>query len=535
VKWQELVGFIKAFNGARFNGATKKWTIPNTEENRQMVKIRGFALKAPVSESKTLYPKRTPSWMFYEFEEPPHNWLRPYQIEGMRLLCQRGDKGALILAEPGLGKTPLAIAYIDYTKTSKTLIVATALTKKQWQERFDQFTPGKKIHIIYGETPYELPNADIYIINWDILGDWVGHKQPCFSKEEPTKVVAERFVGDGPLCNIGLKLVIADEAQAIGNETSIRYKALREVCKASGRRPVLLTGTPMNTRPDQFWTLLNLVAPDIFPNHMKFRSEFCAPSVGSFGVRYDGAENMDKLHYMIQPISARHLKKDVMNDLPEKTVSVLPVEIDLDSYHKIEEKAFARDGRTMEQIKRDVAELQRSSFMFKRKACVDTIADFLNNHPNEKAVVFAWHKDVVQLLATDLDKYAPAVVNSTVTGKDREIEMKRFREDPQCRLIIGNIKALGVGVDGLQGVTSYGFFVEFGSAPGDHDQAESRLWRSGQYLPVFWTYIIARGTIDDDNMAKLDQRRKNISLGLDGMANEEEFLLSLLKKHLKFV
>jgi len=525
IKWQELLGFIKATRGAFWNPGEKKWRVPDSQLTRDLLLSVGFTITAKVEDAKRDFvrPDRPAPWLSYEFERPVPPYLRPYQVDGLKFLCWRGQAGGLLADAPGVGKTAQAIGFIDYWRENcePWMFISTATTKKQTYRAIKRFYPECDVEILNGKAPY-MPKAKNVILNWDILADWLGHV------DKNTK----RFVPDGLLSYCPWKTIIGDEIQAIGNNSSRRTKAFRNVCKKNKVRPIGMSGTPIRTKPRQFFPILHLVEPEIFKEEMRFLLRYCGPKHDGFSMTYDGATHMEELHRVIRPMMIRRTKEEVLVDLPPKTVEVVPVQIeDVQSYKKMEFDAFSQNGRSREEIKQAVADLSRSAFAVKRKSCVEWIKEKMAELDGGKLLVFAWHTSVVDLLSADLKEYNPVVINGAVTGDKRDEAVRTFVNASGCKILIGNIIAAGTGLDGLQDSCHTLCFVEFGTSPSDHLQAEDRVYRSGQQFPVMAYYLVGEGTIDEDQMEVVDARRKVVDTLLDGKdSNAESFLLALLKK-----
>jgi len=161
---------------------------------------------------------------------------------------------------------------------------------------------------------------------------------------------------------------------------------------------------------------------------------------------------------------------------------------------------------------------------------VEWINQFLEDS-DEKLVVFAVHRGAVRVLK----KYCKAesvIVDGTVTGRKRDEAVQQFQRVKSTRLLIGNIHALGVGVDGSQKVCSTAAFVELAWRPGDHSQAEGRLDRLGQKNPVQFFYLVAKDTIEVDLCRLLQEKQETLSAVLDGKKTGKDLPLfdELLKR-----
>ena len=128
-------------------------------------------------------------------------------------------------------------------------------------------------------------------------------------------------------------------------------------------------------------------------------------------------------------------------------------------------------------------------------------------------MVFAYHKDVVASLKASF----PGSVTCTgdESGPQKHAAVQKFRTDPDCRVFIGNIKAAGQGIDGLQDVCDLCVFAEMTYTPGEIDQAIDRLVRIGQDKPVNAYFIVAKGSHDEDMVGVIERKRKIVERLID--------------------
>jgi SWI/SNF-related matrix-associated actin-dependent regulator 1 of chromatin subfamily A len=157
------------------------------------------------------------------------------------------------------------------------------------------------------------------------------------------------------------------------------------------------------------------------------------------------------------------------------------------------------------------------------------VLDFLDS--GRKLLLFAWHRDVVDLIHMALKDYSPAKIYGGMSNQDREAMRQKFITDPACRVMVANIQSGGVGIDGFQEVCSDVAFAEFSHTPNYHRQAEDRLHRSGQHNSVTSYYLVAPGTVDMDAIEVLDDRAKMLDGVLDGKeAADIDLLTELLER-----
>lgn len=427
------------------------------------------------------------------------------------------------------GKTVEALSWMVYANAYPALYVVNAPTKLQWQEAYRKWVGATKKHypdveVLSGKTPRPLSKYKSYIINWDVLSDWTGHYE-TIEKDGETQAV---YICDGPLSKVGFRLLVGDEVQAIGNPESQRAVAFKELSKIIPHC-IGMSGTPAMSKPMQFWMLLSIVEPSMFKNFYMFKQRYCDPQNDGFGVKYNGASNIEELHELLVRCMLRRTKGEVMKDLPPKVMEVVPLEVEtsaMDAYYEEERAAFSDDTAKgeKESARNKVAHLLRTAYALKEKSMLQWIEDFLES--GKKLLLFAWHRSVVEVLYDTLKAYNPALIYGGMSTNEREEARKKFIENPKCKVIVANIQAGGVGIDGFQDVCSDVAFAEFSHTPNFHRQAEDRLHRSGQHNSVTSYYLVAPGTVDMDAIEILDARAKMLDGVLDGKETATTDLLT---------
>lgn len=540
--WMRVLGYVRALKHRTYDSVAKKWTVPHTPEDMAAIAKLGFVEggNAPaqerVSEARehdrlarlarvvpsyvrdyALAPERVPDYDVAEgqrrdieceeldMEREIIPGLRGYQLDFLKFMQTTGGR-ALLMDEAGTGKTLQALAYMTYMDDFPALYVVNAPTKMQWKREYYRWVSRCpscvcSCKILSGMMPVKLDNVSSYVINYDILSAWL----PSLRK-------------------VGFRLLVGDEVQAIGNPKSQRAKAFRELAK-SIPHVVCMSGTPARSRPAQFWTCLNIADPDSFPSYEGYLYRYCDPKKTTFGVTFNGLTNGKELYSMLARVTLRRTKEQVMKELPPKTYSVVPLETDaaVMRQYAAEERELASMTST-KAMREHLAGMMSTAYAAKEKSLLKWVEDFLEG--GEKLLLFAWHRDAVDVLCDSLKKYRPAKIYGGTDLKAREAEKARFVDDPSCRVIVGNIQSLGTGVDGLQAACCNVAFAEFSYTPTDMEQAASRLWRSGQSRPVTVHYLIAPGTVDDDSVEVLDSRTKMLSAVMDGKSAADCDLIS---------
>lgn len=485
-EWRQILDAIKNIPGRRYSSATKKWSVPNTKEMREWLRASGWQIPEPEAVTSPPPP-------YHPERELPG--LYPYQIDFLKFSLTRPRLG--LFDDQGTGKTCQSLAWVRYHGLLPALFVVTASTKMQWKGNYERWLGRDDVEVLSGESPKELEPGKSYIINWDILYKW------------------ERSPLKKNLYTQGFKALIGDEVQAIGNRTSQRTRAFMRLAT---RIPCMLalSGTPARSRPVQLWPVLHCIDPQTFPDFYAYANRYCNPKETPYGTKYEGITNASELHSLLASRTLRRTKAEVMSFLPPKIITTVPCAVDKAKMADYREQAKKAREATEFERSAAIAGLFQSAYELKADACKQWIMDFLST--DEKLLVFGWHHAVVDDIANYLASkdIGVRVLTGTTSAAQRERIKEDFINDASVRVIVANIQSAGVGIDGLQKACSNCCFVEFTAAPTDHWQAEDRLHRGGQEVPVNVYYLVAPRTIDVTMAYQLDTKAVALASVLDG-------------------
>ena len=417
------------------------------------------------------------------------------------------DGRSLVALDAGLGKTPISLEWIHRLPAVRmpALVICPAVVKFHWKWEATHFF-GTQASVCETQTPPSDNNqfrihSNLTIINYDILMYWVHYLK------------RQKF-----------RTVILDECQALGDPTTKRTKAVRELIE---RIPFVLalSATPLTIRPIQLFPVLNMLWRESFPNRNAFAHEFCNPRWTPWGWDFNGASNANELHRRLKVNGlVRYRKKDVLKDLPEKVRRVTL--IDPRNFEEYEEAS----SDFMNWLKKNMAhrvqkaskaeELTKMGYLLrlaarlKLKGVVEWANNFLQNS-DEKLILFAIHTAAIDVLKRRINGKL-VVIDGSVDGEKRQLAVDQFQKDPETRVFVGQMQAAGVGIN-LNAASEVGI-VEYPWRPGDLEQAENRPHRIGQKGTVFVNYFAMAGTIEVDMCELLEERGKVISTILDGGA-----------------
>jgi SWI/SNF-related matrix-associated actin-dependent regulator 1 of chromatin subfamily A len=540
---QKLIEEIKRIPGKRAQKDQRGWfwTVPLNITNCEKVVDLGITPSESLKEwyeTKTVKFEVDPNFKVDGLNGIPY----PFQNEGIQFIDVKGGK-ALIADDMGLGKTIQAIGYLQLHREESipAVIIVPASVKINWKREIEKWMTNPKVAILSGRPSEstEIPKAEIYVINYDILAN----------QDETTTVIKygienkvkreKRFTGWADhLLKINPTTIICDECHYLKNTQAKRTKAVKKLT-SKVKNCIMLSGTAIENRPIEIWQAINLIDPTLFPSYASFGKRYCDGKHNGYGWDYSGSSNEAELHKRLtESIMIRRLKKDVLKDLPQKQRSIIPMEIDnFPQYKKCQDDviAYIRDhSGSKAAMKAAGAEalvkfekLKQLAVKGKIKMAVQWVEDYIQD---EKLVVFCTHKEVIETLREKF-KDVCVHIDGSVSQINRQKAVDRFQNDDDCKLFIGNIKAAGVGIT-LTSASSTAF-LELAWTPGAHDQAEDRVNRIGQKASsINAYYLLADNTIETEIAGLLDSKRKTIDAVLDGRETEDsDLLIELMKKY----
>ena len=436
---------------------------------------------------------------------------KQFQIRAVRFLEK--NKGCGILGDDmGLGKTYEAMAWLAiHPEISRVIVVCPANVKYQWEKQFKEHA-GRTAEVLEGTQPYT-PQIPLIIINYEILSE------ALWPNDQRRKCIRPNFPWVDLLQQMKPQAIIIDEFIYIKNPRALRTKATIQL---SRRVPhlILACGTPIEKNPAEFYSALNLVAPGEFNSFWKYAFRYCDPKPGFRGRGWDfsGNSNLKELHERVAPFMIRRMKVDVAKELPPKIRTVLPVCIsNRKKYEEAEEnflgwmeekygeKASLRAAGAVGLVKLGV--LKRIAAEGKIPTIQSWVQDFLSN-TDEKLIIFCIHHLMRGALCSAFPYHA--TIGGDTPSHKRPAEVDKFQHDPKCRIFIGQLRASGIGLDGLHKASSTVLFTELGWNPSEHEQAEDRALRIGQTASsVNVYYIVGKDTIEE-KVLELIQKKYNI-------------------------
>ena len=506
--------------GFRWDPGIRRWWTDRPERARKLRRYADpSALKALKTCEEAIAESRATSVVVGEIPIPEGLEFRPFQKAGIQFALAR--PATLIADEMGLGKTPQAIGVLNALPRKQAfpaLVVCPASLKLNWERELQRFgTHSVSVGIASGSS---LPATDIVVVNYDILARNLG----ALVKRQWAVVVADEVHFAKNLSYRKVRGSVEDRWVWQGSQ---RAKALQQLV-AGARRRLFLTGTPILNRPRDIYPLLCMLDPDQWRPRGFFRwaLRYCAAHDTGHGWDFDGADHLDELQDTLRStVMIRRLKSEVLAELPAKTrtlVSLTPGRGMLSHERKFRkrlrlaetddyEEATKQLSRGGPDLMTEMARARHTTAMAKAPKVVDFVREVLESE--DKTIVFAHHRDVVDVLREGLDEFRPVTVVGGDSMTARQEAVDRFQNDPQTRVLIGNIRAAGVGLTLTASRTVV--FAELDWTPSNVTQAEDRAHRIGQRDNVTVYHVVLDDSIDAHLAKMLVEKQKTMDAALD--------------------
>ena len=434
-----------------------------------------------------------------------------YQVETAKFIESSGHR-SLVAHEMGVGKTICSLAWLnkDFNSKSPFVIFCKSSLKIQWQREIWRWVGTHvKTQVIDSPKDYILAGFDGYIISLDLV------KNLDFEKLKSRGLV--------------FKTAIVDECQHIKNHLSQRTLGVKSFITFFQIRNIIgLSGTPIKNHAGEYFSILNILRPELFPNYDTFVSNECDYNSTFRGRKVHGLRFPGQFHEKTKDFIIRYTRAEVLPDLPKIDRQFHYVEFDERAkkvYNKVLDKLVENykdavlsgaeeSGKFKAQNAEMLNELKHLVGLAKINSIVDWITEWLESHvdDNEKLTVFVHHKDVHSTVLLKLNewlkenKLSEALsFTSDLNSDSRQQIIDKFRL-PEHRIMLCSTLAGGEGIN-LQ-FCNQAAIVERQWNPANEEQAEARFPRPGsiaQSIPI--TYIVAIDSVDDELTKMVEKKR----------------------------
>jgi len=440
--------------------------------------------------------------------------LYPYQQEGMLHLAF--NERALLADEMGLGKTVQAIAACELLRRTRrierVLVVSPASLKTEWEEQIAKFT-GLPVRIVWG------PRAERLKL----------YREPSFFYLVNYEQVRSDADDIGRL--IAPDVVILDEAQRIKNWQTATANAVK---KLSSPYAFVLTGTPLENRIDEIYSIFQVIDPHLLGPLFRFNREFY--DLDPRGMP-QGYKNLDELRRRIRPLILRRRKDEVEDQLPARTVNTYFVKMAPEQQLRYDEYN-ARVAKLLTILKRRPLTKQELELLQNWLACMrmlcdtpfildaecrlspkieelESILDEVLESGENKVLIFSeWERmlDLVRGTVETMDVDF-AWHTGSVPQKARRDEINRFKNDPECRLFLSTDSgSVGLNLQAANVVIN----LDLPWNPAKLEQRIARAWRKHQTRPVSVINLVCSDSIEHRMLGLLSQKQQLADGVLDG-------------------
>jgi hypothetical protein len=446
----------------------------------------------------------------YELPDSLKKVLRNYQKYGykwMRVLSENRF-GGILADDMGLGKTAQVISVLLATKDEAkhpSLIVCPASLVYNWQAEFEKFAPKMHTTVIAGSQAERkallsnLASTDVLITSYDLL---------------------KRDIADYE--DLAFEYQVIDEAQYIKTHTTAAAKSVKVIRAA---HKLALTGTPIENRLSELWSIFDYLMPGFLYSYDVFKKELETPIV-----RQKDEEATKRLKRMVSPFILRRLKKDVLKDLPEKIEELQYAHMETQQQQlydaqvvHMKEVLKAQDEESFKKNKIQIlAELTRirqiccdPSLMVsnykgesaKRLACMELIESAIEGE--HKMLVFSQFTTMLELLAKDLDDRGIRYYTITgTTAKEKRVELVNAFNTDDVPVFLISLKAGGTGLNltGADVVIHYDPWWNIAA----QNQATDRAHRIGQTKIVSVYKLIVKNSIEE-KIVRMQQEKADLA------------------------
>lgn len=444
--------------------------------------------------------------------------LREYQKTGFRWLNTLAHLGfgGILADDMGLGKTLQMIAYLLYRKQTDAvhlphLIICPASLVYNWKRELNRFAPELKVNVITGNAAQRESlitndkNSNVWITSYDMI-------------KRDLRLYAD--------CHFDTEVI--DEAQNIKNHGTQAAKAVKKI-QADIR--FALTGTPIENRLSELWSIFDFLMPGILGTYEKFRNCYELPIVQN-----QDAQITDRLKKMIAPFILRRIKNEVLKELPEKIEQVVYTNMEPEQRKIYEAHAIqlmnTLKNQSTEDVQKDklqiLAELTKlrqiccapqilyenyKETACKLDACMELVHQAISG--NHKVLIFSQFTSIFPILEKRLrqEKISHYKLTGQTSKEERILLVEKFNSDDVPVFLI-SLKAGGTGLN----LTAANIVIHFDPwwNLAAQNQATDRAHRFGQDKQVIVFKLIAQNTIEDKIIELQESKYKLAQQILDG-------------------
>lgn len=445
--------------------------------------------------------------------------LRDYQARGVDWLAflRRAGLGGVLADDMGLGKTLQTICALP-AAPARSLVVCPKSVVYNWQAELARFRPGLTVSVYHGPKRAVDRSAAVTLTTYAML------------RLDADKLAAEEW-----------DTAVLDEAQAIKNEASQTARAAFDL---RARFRVALSGTPVENRLEELWSVMTFANPGLLGGRSSFVDRYASP------IASGDASAAARLRAKIRPVVLRRMKRDVLPELPPRTDAVLHVELE-ESERVVYDAVRAATRRELTSklaAGGGVLAALEALLRLRQAAChpalvpgqpsaassskIERLLGALEEAAADghKALVFSQWTSLLDLVEPHLEAAGVRFARLDGSTKDRGAVVARFQDPSGPPVLLASLKAGGTGLNLT--AADHVFLLDPWWNPAAEDQAADRAHRIGQDRPVIVYRMVARDTVEERILALQEKKRALADVALGeadrAAAITREELLALL-------
>ena len=456
-----------------------------------------------------------------EIEYPKLNaTLRDYQKYGYKWLKYLTDNnlGACLADDMGLGKTLQAIALLSNLheeKKKKSIVIMPKSLIYNWENEIKKFSPKLKVGVYYGINRdfSSLKKVDVILTTYGTI------------RNDIENLLEHKF-----------DLLILDESQNIKNINSQTTKA---VLLLNAKKRVALSGTPIENNLLELYSLFRFLNPEMFGSVQRFTNSYILPIQ-----KYSDTSTIEELKKKIYPFLLRRVKKEVLEDLPDKIEKLVYVDMNDEHrkfyeerrkyYYSLLEKNTSSQGnfdkffvlQAINELRHIVSspELETKKIISsKKEVLIENVIEAIEN--NHKVLVFVNYLSSIESICDSLKENKIKYLKMTGQTKDRQNLVDKFQNDSRYKVFVMTLKTGGVGLNLVSADTIFIYDPWWNTTV--ENQAIDRAYRLGQDKTVFAYKMIMRNTIEE-KILKLQEIKNKL---LDDLISEDNLSTKNLSKN----
>ena len=456
-----------------------------------------------------------------EVEYPKLNaTLRDYQKYGYKWLKYLTDNnlGACLADDMGLGKTLQAIALLSNLheeKKKKSMVIMPKSLIYNWENEIKKFAPKLKVGVYYGINRdfSSLKKVDVILTTYGTI------------RNDIENLLEHKF-----------DLLILDESQNIKNINSQTTKA---VLLLNAKKRVALSGTPIENNLLELYSLFRFLNPEMFGSVQRFTNSYILPIQ-----KYSDTSTIEELKKKIYPFLLRRVKKEVLEDLPDKIEKLVYVDMNDEHrkfyeerrkyYYSLLQKNTSSQGnfdkffvlQAINELRHIVSspELESKKIISsKKEVLIENVIEAIEN--NHKVLVFVNYLSSIESICDSLKENKIKYLKMTGQTKDRQTLVDKFQNDSRYKVFVMTLKTGGVGLNLVSADTIFIYDPWWNTTV--ENQAIDRAYRLGQDKTVFAYKMIMRNTIEE-KILKLQEIKNKL---LDDLISEDNLSTKNLSKN----